>query len=148
MTRTYHIKPQVEVFVGGFPSKCSDYDTCNYQWLSAQTPTVSSITQSNTLLTIAGTGFSTTMNENQVTIGKVATCSITSATTTSLTCTISDAPAGNFNIQVNIANKGLVTGTSNSVITIPLQISSISPTQGGAGKTKEFILLSSILLFL
>lgn len=134
MTRTFHIQPQVEVLVGGYPSKCSSYDSCSYQWLSSQTPTISSVVQNGMVLTITGTGFNSTIGGNQVTIGTSGTCLITSAMATLLTCTISSAPAGSFSIKVNVADKGLATEASNSIITIPLQISSISPTQGGAGK--------------
>ncbi|CAF4425026.1 unnamed protein product, partial [Adineta steineri] len=51
LTRTYHTVPQVEVFVGGYPSLCSD-NTCDFQWLSSQTPTISSVTQNGMSLTI------------------------------------------------------------------------------------------------
>ncbi len=84
-------------------------------------------------VTIAGTGFSTTPSSNMVIIGTSGTCTVTSASATSLTCTISAAPSGNYSIQVNVAGKGLATGTSGSSVTITLQLTGISPTQGGAG---------------
>jgi hypothetical protein len=122
---------KVEVFVGGYPSQCQS--TCDFQWLSAQTPTVSSVSTSGMTITIAGTGFSTTPSSNTVIIGTSGTCTVTSATATSLTCTISAAPAGTYSIQVNVAGKGLATGTSSSSVTIPLSITGISPATGGAG---------------
>ena len=66
-------------------------------------------------------------------LGTSGVCTVTSATATSLTCTISGAPAGTYSVQVNVADKGLATGTSSFSVTIPLQITSITPTQGGAG---------------
>ncbi|CAF4739680.1 unnamed protein product, partial [Rotaria magnacalcarata] len=35
MTRTYQTNPQVEVFVGGYPSECIGTGTCDFQWLSS-----------------------------------------------------------------------------------------------------------------
>ncbi len=120
--------------VGGYPSQCTTSGSCDFQWLSAQTPTVSSVSQSGMTVTIAGTGFSTTPSSNLVIIGTSGICTVTAASTTSLTCTISAAPAGTYSIQVNVAGKGLATGTSGSTVTISLQITSIYPTHGGAGK--------------
>ncbi|CAF0819146.1 unnamed protein product [Rotaria sp. Silwood1] len=133
MTRTYQTNPQVEVLVGGYPSQCSGANTCDFQWLSSQTPTVSSIVQSSMTLTITGTGFSTTTSSNKVIIGTSGSCTVTSATTTSLVCTIASAPSGNYSVQVNVAGQGLASGTSSFTVNVPLQITSISPTQGGAG---------------
>ena len=121
------------MFVGGYPSQCLGNNTCDFQWLSSQTPTVTSITQSGMTLTIAGTGFSTTASSNAVIIGTSGICTVTSATTTSLTCTIAAAPAGNYTVQVNVANKGLATGTSSFSVNIALQVTAIFPIQGGAG---------------
>ena len=95
---------------------------------------MSSISQSSLTLTIAGTGFSTTASSNQVIIGSSGSCTVTSATTTSLTCTIASAPSGTYGVQVNVDGKGLATGTSSLTVNIPLQVTSISPIQGGAGQ--------------
>ncbi|CAF0745209.1 unnamed protein product [Adineta steineri] len=133
LTRTYQTNPQIEVFVGGYPSHCTGANTCDYQWLQAQTPTVTSITQNTMTLTITGSGFSTTPSENNVTIGTSGTCTVLSATTSSLTCTIAAAPAGAYSVQVNVAAKGLATGTSSFSVNVPLQVTSITPIQGGAG---------------
>ncbi|CAF2963963.1 unnamed protein product [Rotaria sp. Silwood2] len=133
MTRTYQTNPQVEVLVGGYPSKCSGISTCDFQWLSSQTPTVSSIVQSNMILTITGTGFSSITSANTVIIGTSGSCTVTSATTTSLVCTIAAAPSGTYTVQVNVDGKGLASGTSSFSVNVPLQVTSISPIQGGAG---------------
>lgn len=86
------------------------------------------------VLTITGTGFSTTLGSNNVLIGSSVQCNVTSATSTSITCTIGNAPAGNYSVTVNIAGKGLASVSSAFLATIPLQITSFSPSQGGAGK--------------
>jgi hypothetical protein len=131
--------------VGGYPSQCSGSNTCDFQWLSSQTPTVSSVVQNGMTLTITGTGFSTTPSSNTVIIGTSGTCTVTAASATSLTCTISAAPAGTYSIQVNIAGEGLATGTASSSVTVNLQITSITPTQGGAGEKNSIEEKKSIL---
>lgn len=122
------------MFVGGYPSRCVGSGTCDFQWLLAQTPTVTNVAQTAMTLTITGTGFSTTPSSNIVTIGTSGVCIVTIATATSLTCTISAAPAGTYNIQVNVLGQGLATSTTSFTATILLTITSLSPTQGGAGK--------------
>ena len=122
---------KVEVFVGGYPSQCQG--TCDFQWLAAQTPSVTGISTSGMTLTITGTGFSATPSSNTVLIGTSGTCTVTSSSTTSIVCTISAAPAGTYGIQVYVAGKGLATGTSSSTVTVPLSITGISPSTGGAG---------------
>ena len=85
-------------------------------------------------VTITGTGFSTTASDNKVIIGTSGSCTVTAASSTSLTCTIAAAPAGTYGIQVNVAGKGLATGTSSFTVTVSLQVISITPVQGGAGE--------------
>ncbi|CAF3954248.1 unnamed protein product [Rotaria sp. Silwood2] len=133
MTRTYHTNPQIEVFVGGFLSKCSSSNACDFQWSTTRTPSVSSIEQNDMILTITGTDFSTTASSNEIIIGTEGSCTVILSTTTSLICTIIDAPSGTYSVQVNVADKGYAIGTSNFTVTIPLQITSISPIEGGAG---------------
>jgi len=133
LTRTYNINPQIEVLVGGYPSQCVGTSTCDFQWLSAQTPTVTSISQSSTTLTITGTGFSTTPGSNTVIIGTSGSCTVTSATATSLTCTIAAAPAGTYPVQVNVDGKGLATGASSFTANVNLAATGIAPITGGAG---------------
>ncbi|CAF1377186.1 unnamed protein product, partial [Adineta steineri] len=132
LTCTYHTVPQVEVFVGGYPSLCSD-NTCDFQWLSSQTPTISSVTQNGMSLTITGTGFSTILSSNTVLIGTSGSCTVLSATTTSISCTISNAPSGIYTVGINVTGKGYALESTSFTVTIPLQITSISPSSGGAG---------------
>jgi ABC-type uncharacterized transport system permease subunit len=122
------------VIVGGYPSLCTGNSTCDFQWLVSQTPSISSVTQSGMSVVITGTGFSTTLSSNNVTIGTTGSCTVTAATTTSIACTISNAPSGIYTVGVNVDGKGLASTSGSITVTIPLQITSIFPTQGGAGE--------------
>ena len=122
------------MIVGGYPSLCTGNNTCDFQWLVSQTPSISSVTQSGMSVMITGTGFSTTLSSNNVTIGTTGSCIVTAATTTSIACTISNAPSGIYTVGVNVDGKGLASTSGSITVTIPLQITSISPTQGGAGR--------------
>ncbi|CAF1300760.1 unnamed protein product, partial [Adineta ricciae] len=132
LTRTYYTVPQVEVFVGGYPSSCSK-DTCNFQWLASQTPSITSVTQNGMSLLISGTGFSSLVSSNVVSIGASGLCTVTSCTTTSIQCTIVNAPAGQYAVEVNVLGKGFASSSSSLIVNIPLQITAISPASGGAG---------------
>ncbi|CAF3925163.1 unnamed protein product [Rotaria sp. Silwood2] len=134
ITRTYHTTPQVEVFVGGYLSKCANTNnSCQFEWSLIQTPTVSSIVQSGMTLSITGTDFSTVLDDNIVLIDVINSCIVTAATSTSITCTIDNAPSGTYTLSVNVVGKGLASNSANLTVTIPLQIASFSPSQGGAG---------------
>ncbi|CAF1415369.1 unnamed protein product [Rotaria magnacalcarata] len=134
ITRTYHTSPQVEVFVGGYPSKCANANnSCQFQWSSLQTPTISGLTQTGMTVSISGTGFSSVPESNIVLIGTINSCVVTSATSTSIICTIGNAPSGIYNVNVDVVGKGLASSSGNVSVTIPLQVLSFSPSQGGAG---------------
>jgi len=124
---------KVEVLVGGYPSQCVGNGTCNFQWLTSQTPSISSVAQSGMTVTITGTGFSTTASENIVLIGSAGSCIATAASTTSITCTIGNAPSGSYSLSVNVGGKGLATNSASFSVSIPLQITSFSPNTGGGG---------------
>lgn len=83
---------------------------------------------------IIGTGFSTTASSNKVIIGKNGFCEVVASTATTINCTIAAAPAGTYSIRLIVDGKGLANGSSNYSATVALQATSISPTQGGAGK--------------
>lgn len=85
-------------------------------------------------LVITGTGFSTTLSSNNVTIGTTGSCIVTAATTTSIACTINNGPSGIYAVAVNVNGLGLASASGNFTATILLQITSISPTEGGAGE--------------
>lgn len=85
-------------------------------------------------MTITGTGFSTTGTSNNVTIGTTGSCTVIGATTTSITCTISNGPSGSYAVGVNVDGMGLASASGTYTANVPLQIASISPTEGGAGE--------------
>ncbi len=124
---------KVEVLVGGYPSLCVGNSTCDFQWLTSQTPSISSIAQSGMTVAITGTGFSTIASENTVLIGSSGSCIVTAASTTSITCTIGNAPSGSYSLNANVIGKGLATNTASFSVNIPLQITSFSPNAGGGG---------------
>lgn len=59
---------------------------------------------------------------------------MTAATTTSITCTISAAPAGTYPISVNVLDKGLASGAAGQTATVGLQVTTFTPALGGAGQ--------------
>ncbi len=95
-------------------------------------PTITSIAPAtgakNTVVTINGTGFSTTIAENTVTLnGKV--CTITSATSTMLTVIIPDN-AGSGSLIVSVRGKTAQSDAFNFIPDSPLTITFISPNIG------------------
>ena len=122
------------MIVGGYPTQCIGKNTCDFQWSSSQTPTVTSVSQSGQTLTISGTGFNPINSSNTVIIGTSGRCTVTVATVALLVCTISAAPSGTQSVQVNVNDKGLATSASVFTATVSLQVTGISPMQGGAGQ--------------
>ena len=53
MISTIHDKPQVRVFINDVPTKCSG--DCTFEWSSASTPTVSSVTPTSGMRTLVCT---------------------------------------------------------------------------------------------
>lgn len=139
LTRTYRTKSQVQVSVGGYVAHCIGTTTCDFQWLSSQTPTISSMIQVNNTLLINGSGFSLLPNLNRVTIGSTGICTTINATNTTLICTITSAPAGNHPVDINVMGKGRAISSERFNATVDLQINTISPLQGKAGLLKSFI---------
>ncbi|KAK3107254.1 hypothetical protein FSP39_010348 [Pinctada imbricata] len=129
--RTEETTPGVMAYINGIPTRCTG--TCNFEWQTAQTPTITSVTPSSgasgTALTIAGTGFSTTPADNSVTIGGVA-CTVTTATATQIVCTAGEG-SGSHDVKVNVTPKGLASGTVTYQYTSG--VSSVTPSSGGLG---------------
>ena len=123
MTRTYHTNPQIEVFVGGYPSQCTSSNTCDFQWLTTQTPSVSSIVQSDiTSLSVGDTS-----------------CVMASFSQTLITCTVGSSPAG----RQSVVSYVISTGKSNSDIEFQytLQVNSATPSRGSYGGGQTIIIL-------
>jgi len=58
-------------------------------------------------------------------------CSVTAATTTSITCDVGNGPIGTYPVIVNVDGKGLSTGSET--FTYTADISSVSPSSGSLG---------------
>ena len=134
----------VNVFVNGFLSACSAPD-CSYAYDASMTPSVSSVSEDTSngsiILTISGSGFSLIPSENIVQVGDLK-CTPISSTISSIECTLSPGPAGDYQIAVVVANAGLATG-GPLPYTIPIEIYSNSPTQGSLGGGTTITVLGS-----
>ncbi|XP_048254094.1 fibrocystin-L-like [Haliotis rufescens] len=137
MLRTGHSKAQVQLFINDIPSHCET--DCSYEWTSGTTPTITSITPTSgteaqsTTATIAGSGFDTNINNTRVVIAGVA-CTVTAATTSSITCNVGNGPTGNHNVKVIVESKGEATGSVQ--FSYVSDITAISPSNGSiAGGT-------------
>ena len=75
-----------------------------------------------------------------VTIGGV-NCTVTAATTSSITCDVGNGPVGEHKVKVNVGGKGLASHSSGDVMfSYTADISGISPTTGSlGGKTAYYI---------
>lgn len=91
------------------------------------------------MLSIVGSGFSSNLESNVVLIDTINSCTVTMATSVLIQCTIGNAPAGNYSVSVNVVGKGLAINSAVFIVSIPLQITSFSPSQGGAGKYNSSI---------
>ncbi|MGV3524585.1 MAG: IPT/TIG domain-containing protein [Candidatus Sericytochromatia bacterium] len=95
-------------------------------------PTVSNVSpgtgSTGSVITLTGTGFSTTPANNTVRFGTVAG-TVTAASTTSLTVTVTEAPAGEADATVQVGNR---TSTAVSFDRLPVLTSVVAPeTDGG-----------------
>ena len=82
---------------------------------------------------MSGTRFSSTQADNTVTIGGVS-CSVTAATTTSITCDVGNGPVGDHKVMVNIAGKGFASHDSGDVMfSYTADVTGISPSTGSLG---------------
>ncbi|XP_061682368.1 PKHD1 like 1, tandem duplicate 1 [Syngnathoides biaculeatus] len=133
--RVWEMKPQVEVYINGIPSKCSG--DCGFQWSEDKTPTVSAISPSRgsiglgSLLTISGTGFS---NENASVVVGEAQCVVQQVSAERLVCQLGSAGAGTYPVWINFLSLGRPRFGGGSVLnfTYLLIVSSFNPTSGSA----------------
>lgn len=99
----------------------------------SQTPIVTSVNQNGATVTIIGNGFSVQPELNMVSIGEIGSCTVQSATATTIVCNIANAPAGQHVLQVNVADKGLASSNTIYTVSVPLVITSFSPNGGDSG---------------
>ncbi|XP_045717230.1 fibrocystin-L [Phyllostomus hastatus] len=109
LLRTPRQQPQVEVYVNGIPAKCSG--DCGFTWDPVTTPVVQATSPSqgsyeeNTILTIAGSGFSPS-SAVSVSIGPIG-CSLLSVEENEIKCRVLNGSAGRFPVTVSVADVGL-----------------------------------------
>ncbi|CAH1788932.1 unnamed protein product [Owenia fusiformis] len=145
--RTAHTTPQVSVKINNIPTACTG--DCSFEYSEAATPTVTASTPSqgpaNTDLTITGTGFHTTADQNTVLIGG-AICDVTSATSTEIHCTTGNAAAGSADIIVRVIGKGNAEHNGGPFqFTYEAAVTALTPTTGSiAGGTFITLTISSL----
>ena len=80
-------------------------------------------------MVISGTGFSTTSANNHVLIG-LATCTVTSATSTAITCTVGEGTPGSREVKVVVTTKGAASADSPVMFRYNFAASSVEPASG------------------
>ncbi|XP_071793632.1 fibrocystin-L-like isoform X1 [Asterias amurensis] len=115
-------------------SNGEEYPTQDYDYSSAVTPTITSVTPANGAtgdsITISGSSFSTNTAEVSVTIDNVA-CTITSAAVDSIECDVGAHSAGTYPVVVYIEDKGL--SADDAEFEYELRVDSVSPIEGSFG---------------
>lgn len=141
--KTLNTKPQVQVNIDGINSMCTG--TCDFEWSSASTPTVTSIdTSVATSIKITGTGFDSVKIENNIVKIGDAVCNVISATSTLITCSPGPSPTGTYSFSINILGKGLAQiSASTRTFSFSLTTTSFSPSSSLTGGGVELILLGS-----
>ena len=112
----------LEVTSNSVTEKSSDFS-----YLTASTPQVSTAVASGSDLTISGTLFGTTATV----MLKNDECSVTSSSDTQIVCTIPDIAGGQYPVIVN--NPALGNSNNDILLTIELNLASISPATGSFG---------------
>ena len=126
--------PEITVWVTGFLSLCAEGVDCTFTYDASLTPTISSVADALVdgfvELTISGTGFTTDPADFSIDVGGRG-CEATAATATSVTCTLENGPAGDFDISLWVKSRGQATGSV--VFTLALSVDSFSPSSGSVG---------------
>lgn len=87
---------------------------------------------------VSGTNFGAVLVNNEVEIGGVM-CTVTSGSTTSLTCTTGQGSYGTYLVDVYVDGKGKATHDSGNVtFQNTMAISGINPTTGTLGGNYSF----------
>ena len=132
--RTYESSPQVQVKIDNRLAVCRG--NCAYVYKSApEYPKITSITQDATSVTLNGGKFEANLGEFYVYIG-FAECIILSHSSSIITFSkpispqTSIAVAGDWKPVLIMKKTGIVESDDNSVVSIPLVITSVSPSVG------------------
>jgi hypothetical protein len=84
-------------------------------------------------VTILGSGFSSDLESDMISIGDDGSCTVQTANATSILCTIINAPSGQYILQLNVADKGLASSNNSYMVDVPLSITSFAPNGGDSG---------------
>ena len=113
----------------GYPT--TDY--CGYSYLPSAAPMVSSITPTSAAvgdtITIEGSGFSATPDDNFVMFGEVE-CTVTIAAQTMMECTLGSGIAGTKTMYLHVLSVGLAKMSSTITLNLELTVTSVSPNMG------------------
>lgn len=147
MLRTRETVPQLRVTSAGHPASCGTSDgTCPFLPTEALTPTVTSVREylgpdtstvpeDTRALVIAGSGFSTDIDGNKVTIANEL-CLMMAATEDSLVCSLPQVVTGAYEVVVNVLSKGFARHVGDAApftVEGELVVISVSPTSGSIG---------------
>ena len=99
----------------------------DYSYLSASTPQVATATASGSTLTITGTQFGSSPSVSL----KNSKCEVDSSSDTNIVCTIPDIAGGQYPVVVN--NPALGNSNNDVILTIDLNLASVSPSTGSFG---------------
>ena len=99
----------------------------DFSYLSASTPQVATATASGSSLTITGTQFGSSPSVNL----KNSKCEVDSSSDTNIVCTIPDISGGQYPVVVN--NPALGNSNNDVILTVDLNLASVSPSTGSFG---------------
>lgn len=124
------------VTLNNIPSSCSKRK-CSFTFSSPVTPALTAVSPQRgtkgTEITLTGSGFSSSVQKVNVTIG-VATCHVTSASETTIKCTAGQSVGGSHEVVVKIGNKGFAKPSSGKISFIyEVSVSEIKPAGGSIG---------------
>ncbi len=123
------------MIIDGTPSSCRSGE-CSFSYQDDATPTIDSIYplegQGGTDITIYGSGFSDLVSDISVIVGQFD-CQIVSANATEIVCTLTNHPAGFYDISVLIEGMGVSVSSNVTCFRYLLTVESVSPTSGGVG---------------
>lgn len=124
------------VTLNNIPSSCSKRK-CSFTFPSSVTPTLASISPqrgaTGTEITLTGSGFSSSIQEVNVTISGT-TCHVTSSNDTNIKCITGQSIGGLHEVVVKIGNKGFAKPSSGKIsFTYEISVSGIKPSRGSIG---------------
>ena len=122
--------------MNNIPSSCSKRK-CSFTFSSPTTPSLITITPPKgtfgTEVTLTGSGFSFSIPEVNVTIGR-SVCPVTSSNLTTIKCTAGQSIGGSHEVVVKIANKGFAKPSGGKIsFHYQVSVSGVQPARGSIG---------------